>query len=125
MKISISYLLVCATATARLDVPSFRLLLQLEIVMNDVIFLSFLHRTYRSSVQQSTPIWLSAPMFDFLWRPAPLLPQKVFTPDPNAEAQPPSSNTAPYLPVTTRTVQYDMVQYSTVQYLSVTTLVAQ
>ena len=64
-------------------------------------------------------------MFDILWRPAPLLPQKVFTPPPNAEAQPPSSNIAPYLPVTTRTVQYDMVQsrdtvqYGTVQYSTV------
>ena len=103
MEISTSYLLVCATATARLVVPSFRLLLQLEIVMNDVIFLSFLHHTYRSSVQQSTPIWLSAPMVDILWRPSPLLPQKVFTSPPNSETQPPCSNTAPYLPVTTRT----------------------
>ena len=75
-----------------------------------------LHHTYRSSVQQSTPIWLSAPMVDILWRPAPLFSQKVFTPPPNVEAQPPSSNTAPYLPVTTRTVQYDMVQYHVTQY---------
>ena len=50
-------------------------------------------------------------MFDTLWRPAPLLPQKVFTAPPNAEAQPPSSNTAPYLYSTYSTIQYSTVQY--------------